>query len=328
MNVRLLIEALVRQVTVLIAELATSGGLRAPLASIAEQVFQDLAKQLDELGVSRGVSADMFGMALRTYLRRIRRHDESVTRKGVSLWEGVLQFIEARGLVTREVVLEQFARDDEGLVRSVLQDLTDSGLVFRSGVRGAALYRIAGPAERAHARDGDAGAVDMLVWAVVRREGPLSRDALAERAALPDDHLDTALARLTAAGRIREIAEGFGNVYQADSIVIPVGVRAGWEAGVYDHIHAVVKTIICKLHQDETASAQRDRVGGSTYGFDVWAGHPFADRVYDQLRRFREATTQLRREVDEFNEHAVQPAHVDRVTVYLGQCVISEERNE
>src|SRR5690349_12254159 len=199
MNVRLLIEALVRQMTVLIAELATSGGLRAPLASIAEQVFQDLAKQLDELGVSRGVSADMFGMALRTYLRRIARHDESVTRKGVSLWEGILQFIEARGLVTREAVLEQFARDDEGLVRSVLQDLTDSGLVFRSGVRAAALYRIAGPAERAHARDrGDTEAVDMIVWAIVRREGPLSRDVLAERAALPGDQLDHAVARLSA----------------------------------------------------------------------------------------------------------------------------------
>ncbi len=59
------------------------------------------------------MSADMFGMALRTYLRRIARHDESVTRKGVSLWEGVLQFIESRWLVTREAVLEQFTRDDE-----------------------------------------------------------------------------------------------------------------------------------------------------------------------------------------------------------------------
>src|SRR6185369_9709449 len=68
---RLLIEAIVRQMTVLLAELATSGGLRAPLANVADRVFIELARELDEHGVSRSVSADMFGMALRTYLRRI-----------------------------------------------------------------------------------------------------------------------------------------------------------------------------------------------------------------------------------------------------------------
>jgi hypothetical protein len=40
--------------------------------------MQRVAKliELDQQGVSRKVGADMFGLALRTYLRRIRRHDE------------------------------------------------------------------------------------------------------------------------------------------------------------------------------------------------------------------------------------------------------------
>lgn len=42
MNVQLLIDVIVRQTMVLIAELATSGGLRAPLAHVAGQAFLGL----------------------------------------------------------------------------------------------------------------------------------------------------------------------------------------------------------------------------------------------------------------------------------------------
>jgi hypothetical protein len=56
MNVQLLIDSVVRQTTVLIAELATSGGLRAPLAHVADQVSLDLASELERQGVSRKVS--------------------------------------------------------------------------------------------------------------------------------------------------------------------------------------------------------------------------------------------------------------------------------
>lgn len=38
MNARVLISAIVQQVTVLIAQLATTGGARAPLAQVAGQV--------------------------------------------------------------------------------------------------------------------------------------------------------------------------------------------------------------------------------------------------------------------------------------------------
>src|SRR5690554_6207663 len=133
MHARLLIDAIVRQTTVLIAQLATSGGVRAPLAHIANQVFLDLAAELDAQGVSRKVSADMFGMALRTYLRKIQRLNESSTDRGRSLWEAVLQFVSEKPVVTRLQVLERFYRDDEALVRGVLHDLVETGLVFCSG---------------------------------------------------------------------------------------------------------------------------------------------------------------------------------------------------
>ena len=94
MTVRLLIEGIVRQITVLLAELATSGGIRAPLANVADRVFMELARELESHGVSRAVSADMFGLALRTYLRRIRHHDESVTQRGPVALGAILDFIE------------------------------------------------------------------------------------------------------------------------------------------------------------------------------------------------------------------------------------------
>src|SRR5215471_8692356 len=130
MNVQLLIDAIVRQTTVLIAQLATSGGVRAPLAHVANQVFLDLANELEAQGVSRKVSADMFGMALRAYVRKVQRLGESSTERGRTLWEAVYAYLSKEGIVPREQVIRTFDRDDEGLVRGVLHDLTESGLVF------------------------------------------------------------------------------------------------------------------------------------------------------------------------------------------------------
>lgn len=73
MNVQLLIDEIVRQTTVLIAQLSTAAGLRAPLSHLADQVFVELARELDAQGVRRKVVADMFGMALRSYQMKLRR---------------------------------------------------------------------------------------------------------------------------------------------------------------------------------------------------------------------------------------------------------------
>ncbi len=141
MNTRLLIDSIVRQTTVLIAQLATSGGVRAPLAHIANQVFLELARELDAQGVRRKVSADMFGMAIRAYQRKLQRLAESTTDRGRSLWEAVNAFIAEREMATRAEVLQRFHRDDEAVVKSVLRDLIDSGVVCSSGNGASAICR-------------------------------------------------------------------------------------------------------------------------------------------------------------------------------------------
>ena len=67
MDTRHLIEGIVQQTTVLIAQISTAAGLRAPLARVADQVFLELAREIEAQGVGRKVVADMFGLALRTY---------------------------------------------------------------------------------------------------------------------------------------------------------------------------------------------------------------------------------------------------------------------
>src|SRR5215471_11662950 len=109
MTVELLIQAIVRQTTILIAQLATLGGARAPLAQVANQVFLELARELERQGVSRKVSADMFGLGLRTYRRKIQRLTESSTDRGRSLWEVVLEFIKGRSSTTKHDLLLRFA---------------------------------------------------------------------------------------------------------------------------------------------------------------------------------------------------------------------------
>lgn len=193
MNGQLLIDAVVQQVTVLIAQLATSGGVRAPVAHIANQVFVQLARELESQGVSRKVSADMFGMALRAYQRKLRRLSEATTDPGSTLWRAALEHVRSAPLVTRAQLLDRFSRDDERQLLSVLADLIESGLVFRSGSGSRAVYRAASDAEmgeltRLSSREG----LDEWLWVLVYREGPLSQASLAERVAHPSAELAAA----------------------------------------------------------------------------------------------------------------------------------------
>ena len=51
-DLKLLIDGIVRQTTVLIAQLSTSSGIRAPLAHVADQVFLELAREIEAQGVA------------------------------------------------------------------------------------------------------------------------------------------------------------------------------------------------------------------------------------------------------------------------------------
>lgn len=322
MRTHLLIDAIVRQTTVLIAQLATAGGFRAPLAHIADQVFRDLARSLQEQGISRRVSADMFGMALRAYVRKVQRLGESTTFRGHSLWESVLSYVSERNLVTRRELLERFHRDEETLVRGVVRDLVESGLVFSSGLGDSAVFRSSTQDELADARMRLGGGVDELLWAVIYREGPLGREALQARSGLAQEPLDAALARLVASARVRKDDT---SRYAAEELVVALDSEAGWEAAVFDHYHALVRTLCCRLSPDaQLAQLPSESIGGSTYTFNVWRGHPQYEEVLATLRRARRDQSELRKRVEAHNALHGVPESVLQVVTYAGQSVVRQ----
>jgi hypothetical protein len=326
MTLELLIHSIVRQTTILIAQLATSGGTRAPLAQVADQVFLDLVRELERQGVSRRVSADMFGLGLRTYQRKIQRLGESHTDRGRSLWEAVLEFIRSKSIVARAEVLLRFANDDEPQVRGVLHDLSENRLIFSSGSGPSAVYRAAseeelGALRKMHAPDG----FDELIWALVFRLGPIGVDELLGDSGLERAELEAALSRLVGSGCVDRLDEGGKVVYRSSSLVIPLGAPVGWEAAVFDHFKAMVNTITSRLAQDRQSANLVDRVGGSTYSLEVWEGHPHADEVYATLARLRSLLGEQRAKVEQFNAEHGLPESYTRVVLYAGQCVIHED---
>src|SRR5215471_3120635 len=132
MDAKLLIDAIVRQTTVLLAQLSTAAGIRAPLAHVADEVFVSLAREIEAQGVGRKVAADMFGLALRTYQKKIQRLAESATQHEMTLWEAVLDYVTKKGSASRRALLDAFSRDMEREVVGVLTDLVSGGLLHAS----------------------------------------------------------------------------------------------------------------------------------------------------------------------------------------------------
>jgi hypothetical protein len=321
MNPRYLIDQLVRQTTVLIAQLSTTSGIRAPLAHVADQVFVELSREIENQGVSRKVAADMFGLALRTYQTRVQRLSQSQTMSDRTLWQAVLDFISAQGNPSRARIVERFRSDGELAVGAVLNDLTTSGLISVTGKGGSAICRVTSDADRhALSKSADADTVASLVWVQIYRDGPLSKTALS---GLWPEHelLERALALLLGDQRIvkRPNAEGLLE-YAASTIAIPVGDRMGWEGAVLDHFQAVARALAHKLRLIGAEAADRDLIGGATLTFDIYDGHPMEAEIKGLLKRVRDDANALWNRLKDHNERA--PIAEDarkRIIFYFGQ---------
>jgi hypothetical protein len=322
-NVNLLIDAIVRQTTVLIAQLATAAGARAPLAHTANQVFGDLVRELKDQGLGNKIIADMFGLSLRTYHNKIARLSESSTDRGRSLWEALLGFVEERSSVTRGEILARFRADDEAAVRGVLKDLVDSGMLFRTGRGDLTTFRAARADEALRGGTPHGERVASFVWVAIHRYGPLTRADIAEHAPAGDDAIDAALVHLVKDGRIASEERNGKVLYSSAECVIPFGDPAGWEAAVFDHYQAMVTAICTKLSLGKTHAVQGEWIGGSTYGFDVWDGHPEQGTVLGFLQATRERAVELRKRVEAHNvSHFPPEGATQHVIAYVGQTVV------
>jgi hypothetical protein len=107
---------------------------------------------------------------------------------------------------------------------------------------------------------------------------------------------------------------------------VPLGSKSGWEAAVLDHVQAVVQTISQRLQGGPVVPRGSEQVGGSTFRYDVWEGHPLAAEVHATLARFRDAQVELRDKVAAYNQQHERPERFEQVVVYGGQCSYERER--
>ncbi len=319
MTPHVLIHTIVEQTVVFIAQLATAGGVRAPLAQVADQVFSGLAQELRARGVRQNVIADMFGLAVRTYHRRLQSAEQSRSVEGRTVWAAVLEYIRQQQPISAAKVQGRFGKDEPEVVGGVLRDLTDSGLVFRAGRGPSAVFRVAEVSD--FDDDTDSAVIEHLLWQVVYRSGPLNLEQLSASTGLSPRSCEQALSKLLEDGRVmRESSAGVAS-YRSERFEVMPHAEHGWEAAVLDHYQAMLNAIRAKLSGGSPEAAY---IGGSTWSFDVWPGHPLEQRAKDSLGRIRNELSALRAEIDQHNAaHAAPIEGRQRVIAYAGQNVVA-----
>ncbi|HEX2735838.1 MAG TPA: hypothetical protein VHM70_29765 [Polyangiaceae bacterium] len=323
MDTRLLIDGIVRQTTLLIAQLSTEAGIRAPLAHVADQVFLSLAQEIEAQGVGRKVVADMFGLALRTYQKKIHRLMASAGNSERTLWQAVLDTLIAEGSISRSRLLKSFARDGEKETLSVLNDLVSSGLAYTSGRGPSMLYGITSTADQQRMNEAQTGeTLANMLWVAIYREPGVTVSELARRVTLDETAAMIAVEQLVRDGRVRRDGNESGGALFAETFTVPVGSEIGWESAVYDHFQAVTSAIASKLRQRGPRSSHKDLIGGATLSFDLYPGHPKEQAVYGLLAKVRSEIDGLWRDVRACNQ--ARPVTDDeriKVTFYFGQNV-------
>lgn len=326
MHTNILINAIVQQTTVLIARLSTAAGIRAPLSHIADQIFVDLANQIEAQGVSRKVAADMFGLALRTYQKKVNRIVGAHADPANTLWQSILDFLTSEGIATRRSILDKFSHEDPQTIGAILNDLVTSGLAYRTGTTEAAQFGMTPEADlRKLVESERSSALISMVWLRIYRDGKSQVSELATRLNVSFQEIADAVRTLDEQGRVQVVDQGEDPSVTAAQFVIPVGSSEGWEAAVFDHYQGLCNAIAQKLSQGAKSSQFSDQVGGTTLSFDVYSGHPHEQQVRELLQTVRLMTDTLWNEVAEYNRMHPPPSHSEKITFYAGQWIRGSE---
>jgi hypothetical protein len=315
-HTQLLIDDLVRQTTVLIAQLSTAAGSRSPLSQIAEQVFLELSRELESQGVRQKVVADMFGLALRSYQLKKKRANESAESNAGTLWQDLFDDL-AQNSETRQELERRHRSHSPRQIGATLQDMVKSGLAYSSGQGPDTRFGLTSENDRKRLgqKEGER-ALSNMVWYLAASGAANTREQIAKQVRVDDAAFDQALESLLAEGRLTQD----GELMRAQRFEIGVGSEQGWETAVCDHFRAVATAIAAKVSRPTSNDA--DEVGGGTLSFRVNPKHPFAADVYSLLRETRERANALWSKVATHND--AHPPHDDddRVTFYFGQNVV------
>ncbi len=225
-------------------------------------------------------------------------------------------------MAARTDILDHFRHDQEASIRSILHDLVESGLLYRSGHGRKAIYRVAPESDMLMVDQGETLASEaMLVWLSIYRHSPACLSLLQEELPMDEEALQRALESLLEDGRVQVEEAEQDPIYRADSYLLPMGDELGWEVSLFDHFQAVVTSIGIKLQNGATRALPSDQIGGSTYRFDIWPGHPDEEEVRGLLSRYRDEVGALWQRVADSSELDPGPDDKQRVTFYFGQAI-------
>ncbi len=316
MQIRLLMNAIVRQTTLLIAQLSTAAGVREPLSHVTDQVFLELARELDARGIRLEVAADMFGMTLRSYQLKVRRLSEQNERHGACLWQAIFERLQ-EGSATRDELIQRFGRHDPKRVAATLCDMVESGVAYSSGRGPKTAYGVIAKGVAASQAADEGELLKERIWYLVAKG--------THRADLPallqasEGEVEQAVRELVDLGHLEATRQG---TLAARRFEVAVGAARGWETAVGDHFRAVITAIAAKVVR--RGSERDDRIGGATLTFTVHDDHPEAEEVYRLLETTRARADALWRRVARYNDEHPPPAAAKRVTFYFGQNVAQE----
>jgi hypothetical protein len=324
-NAELLIDSIVRQTMVSIAEIATATESRPQLARTADDIFRSLVEALRSQGVTNKAIADMFGLTLRTYHNRVARLAEADAQRDEQLREAILKFIEERKSVRKAQVIDQFRAHEPVMVVGLLRDLVSAELVFQSGSGHAMAYRIARSDELPPRPADDDQRLERLLWVAIQRFGPIDLERLLKFVPATHDVALGAVDRLVAQGRVTASRDANDTVvFSSDECFIAPEDPTGWEAAVFDHFQAVVATLAARLRI--RAKDPDDWTGGGTFSFEVWRGHPMFDEAVGLLSQTRSRARALRERIRDFSgKRSPESERPLRVVFYLGQSLIGNE---
>ena len=143
------------------------------------------------------------------------------------------------------------------------------------------------------------------------------------------------------AGHVEREERGLEPLYRSERLAPEPSAGAGWEAAVYDHFQAVVRTVCARLDRDTAREGYREYIGGSTYSLDIHPEHPLRAEVLGTLAAIRAQLGDLRKRVNEHNAELLQRRSAgaepfrqaerpqrERVVVYAGQCVLPDELDD
>lgn len=86
----------------------------------------------------------------------------------------------------------------------------------------------------------------------------------------------------------------------------------------------MVGALCAKLNAQTRGAQLEDVIGGSTFGFEVWPGHPLYDEVRGLLKHFRQQCMDLRERMSQYNRNVEAPPQRQRVITYFGQNLLDD----